>query len=232
MRSQRLLLIPGILCDARLWSEQVESLADCFGIAVAELRRGESISEMAEAVLGQAPRRFSLAGFSLGGQVALEIARVAGERIERLALLSTTCAGVLPDVRAAIENAISTIERGCFEQYLQHAYLGYVHPRRARDGVLRRTFLEMARAVGPQGAVRQMRASLSIRKPFPHLSRIACPAAIIAGEQDRYTSPAAQLELALSIRGSVLTMISDSGHFTPMEQPDAVTNALEAWLAA
>ncbi len=151
MRSQRLLLIPGILCDARLWSEQVESLADCFGIAVAELRRGESISEMAEAVLGQAPRRFSLAGFSLGGQVALEIARVAGERIERLALLSTTCAGVLPDVRAAIENAISTIERGCFEQYLQHAYLGYVHPRRARDGVLRRTFLEMARAVGPQG---------------------------------------------------------------------------------
>jgi pimeloyl-ACP methyl ester carboxylesterase len=220
------------LCDARLWREQIHGLADRAAIAIAELTSGESIAEMAEAVLGRAPRRFSVAGFSLGGQVAIEIARVASERIERLALLSTTSGGVLPDVRTALEDAISSIEQGCFEQYLQYAYNSYVHPRRARDSALRRTFLEMARTAGPQTAIRQMRALLSIRKPFAYLDRIACPTAIIAGEEDRRTTPAAHLELALSIRGSVLTMISDCGHFTPLEQPDSVTRALAAWLAA
>src|SRR5579885_2048540 len=111
MLMPKLLLIPGVFCDERLWREQVESLTDRFGITVADLTRGESISEMAEAVLERAPRRFSLAGFSLGGQVALEIMRLASERVERLALLSTTAGGVLPEVRAAVENAISTIEQ-------------------------------------------------------------------------------------------------------------------------
>src|SRR5579884_4003287 len=106
MQRPRLLLIPGVLCEQRLWRRQIESLADRFGITVADLTGGESIAEMAEAVLARAPRRFSVAGFSLGGQVALEIARVAGERVERLALLSTPCGEVLPEVRNQIENAI------------------------------------------------------------------------------------------------------------------------------
>jgi pimeloyl-ACP methyl ester carboxylesterase len=232
MQMRKLLLIPGLLCDARLWREQIHGLAEGFSVTVADLTRGESIHEMADNVLAHAPQRFSLAGFSLGGQVALEMVRLAGERVERLALLSTTAGGVLPEVRTAIENAVSTIEQGCFDQYLQDAYSSCVHACRARDHVLRSTFLAMAQAVGPQAAVRQMRALLSVRKPFAHLDRIDCPTAIIAGEEDRRTTPAAHLELALSIRGSVLTMISDCGHFTPLEQPDSVTRALAAWLAA
>lgn len=232
MHAETLLLIPGLLCDERLWRKQIDGLGNCFQIVVADVTRHESVCEMAQAVIDRAPQSFCLAGFSLGSQVALEIVGMAKERVEKLALLSATNRGLLPPVRAAIENAIATIEEGRFDDYLEQAYSSYVHPLRAGDVVLRRTFTEMARVVGPEAGIRQMRALLSIRAPFTHLDQIDCPTAIIAGEGDQRTPPAAHLELAREIRNSVLTIIPDSGHFTPIEQPDGVTEAMRAWLTA
>ena len=49
-----------------------------------------SLVSMARVVLKTAPDRFALAGHSMGGRVALEIMRVAPERVERLALFDTS----------------------------------------------------------------------------------------------------------------------------------------------
>ena len=70
---------------------------------------------MAQTVLGSAPQRFCLAGFSLGSQVALEIMRISSERVEKLALLSATSGGLLTQLKAAIENAVTMIQQGDFE---------------------------------------------------------------------------------------------------------------------
>jgi pimeloyl-ACP methyl ester carboxylesterase len=126
---------------------------------------------MATAVLEDAPQHFSLAGFSLGSQVALEIMRVAKNRVDRLALLSATRGGLPPPVEAAVRNAIGTIEQGGFDRYLEAAYPMYVAAARAADPVLQRSYVNMAYAVGQVAGLRQMRALLAIGAPFTDLTR-------------------------------------------------------------
>jgi pimeloyl-ACP methyl ester carboxylesterase len=75
-------------------------------------------------------------------------------------------------------------------------------------------------------------SSLSIAGPFTGLEQIQCPTVIIGGAQDHRTTPAAHQELAQDIPGSVILMIENSGHFTPLEQPDAVTDGMRRWLVS
>jgi hypothetical protein len=81
-----LVLIPGLVCAERLQGKQIAALSGCAEITVADIRSQDRISEMATAVPETAPPRFPLAGFSLGGQVALEIMRTSGESVDRPAL--------------------------------------------------------------------------------------------------------------------------------------------------
>src|ERR1700677_3773398 len=105
---QSLVLIPGLLCDRRLWNSQIVGLSNSAEVLVADIAKQNTVSEMAAAVVEKAPEHFSLAGFSLGSQVALEIMRTSPHRVDRLALLSATRGGLLPPVETAIHQAIAT----------------------------------------------------------------------------------------------------------------------------
>lgn len=226
-----LVLIPGLLCDGRLWSAQIEALKGCAEVAVADITRQATVAEMAKDVLDHAPARFSLAGFSLGSQVALAIMESAKDRVERLALLSATRGGLFPVARAAIDKAIETIEAGGFEDYLDAAYPTYFAAGNAGNAALRDSFMEMAHAVGPKAGLRQMRALLSIAEPFGGLDRISCPTVILGGSEDRRTPPSAHEALAAEIPGARLVMVEGAAHFTPLEQPERVSEALREWMA-
>jgi pimeloyl-ACP methyl ester carboxylesterase len=228
---ETLILIPGLLCNRELWSSQILALADCAEIVVPEITSQTTISEIACDILDQAPAHFSLVGFSLGSQVALEIMQVARERIDRLALLSATHGGVLPPVEAAIRKAIVLIEQGGFAEYLEAAYPTYVTPAHAQEQALKQRFMDMANAVGPEAGVRQMKALLALDAPFQNLNRISCPTIVVGGSEDQRTTPAAHAALAREIPCSLLVMIAEAAHFTPFEQPAQVTQAFEQWIS-
>jgi pimeloyl-ACP methyl ester carboxylesterase len=225
-----LVLIPGLLCDQALWSHQIAAFGGYVKTAVADITGQSTLAEMAEAVLDKAPAHFSLAGFSLGGQVALEIMQAAPQRVERLALLSTTRGGLLPASQIAIREAIATVEGGGFEEYLETSYRANVAERRYEDAKLKRCFLHMAHTVGKDGGLRQMQALLAITGPFPNLDQIRCPTVVVGGEEDRRTTPAADEALAREIPASELVFIRESGHFTTLEQPAMVTDVLRHWM--
>jgi pimeloyl-ACP methyl ester carboxylesterase len=197
----------------------------------ADLSACASVAEMAEKVLEGAPESFALAGFSLGGCVALEIAALAPRRVSGLALLSTRAAGILPPVRAHYEASIAGIEAGGLDAYLAAAFPRYVAPGRAHDETLRRTFFDMGRSLGADVAVRQMRALLDYSGFHGDLRDVACPTVLICGSEDQRTPVAIHREMARQIRGARLAVIAGSGHFTPLEEPAAVARALLAWLA-
>jgi pimeloyl-ACP methyl ester carboxylesterase len=226
-----IVLIPGLLCNQELWSGQAVVLGRYGDIVVADLSTQATIFEMASAVLEAAPEHFSLAGFSLGSQVALEIMSIAGERVERLALLSATHGGLLPPVEKAICNAIEIIEAGDFDGYLEAAYPAYVSASRISDPVLKRCFMDMAHAVGTDAGLRQMRALLQIKSSFSGLGQIGCPTLIIGGRDDRRTTPVAHQALAKEIPGSQLVMVDDAAHFTPLERPSVVAAWMERWIS-
>ena len=225
-----LLFIPGMLCDDGLWTAQAEALADVACGRTCDLAAYDSIGAMAQGVLRQAPDEFALAGFSMGGCVALEIVARAPRRVSRLALLDTSAAGLLPAVRQHYHQWIARIEAGGLEAYLADAFPRYVAPGRANDKTLRETFVTMGRRVGAAAAVRQMRALLDYAGFSGELAKINRPTVLICGNQDHRTPVAIHEEMAARIGGSVLTVIQGSGHFTPLEQPAAVTAALRQWL--
>jgi pimeloyl-ACP methyl ester carboxylesterase len=225
-----LLLIAGLLCDHRLWSGQTQALADAARTRTPDLTPYESIAKMADAVLRTAPERFALAGFSMGGCVALEIIFRAPLRVQRLALLSTNAAGLLPSVRRHYEESIASIEAGELDRYLADAFPRYVAPTGVSDRALWEAFSAMATSLGAAVAVRQMRALLEYPGFGGNLRDIACPTVLVCGDEDHRTPVAIHQEMARQIFGAQLRVIEGSGHFTPLEQPTAVAFALREWL--
>jgi pimeloyl-ACP methyl ester carboxylesterase len=224
-------LIPGLLCNHTLWRSQIEALIDYGDVEVADITQQTTIQQMAMDVMDRLPGRFCLAGFSLGSQVALEIMELAGERVDRLALLSATRGGLTPLARSAINGAIDTVEAGGLDQYLKRAYPTYFAPSQADDAELQTAFENMAHAVGPEAGLRQMHALLAITNPFAALDRIKCPTVIIGGSEDLRTPPSAHALLAQEIPQSKLTMIEGAAHFTTLERPAVVAAALREWIA-
>src|SRR5580698_9652787 len=82
-------LLPGLLCDETIWSDQRQALEAVADVVIPDFRHVNSIAAMAQLVLDAAPQRFAVAGHSMGGRVALEVFRMAPDKVERLALLDT-----------------------------------------------------------------------------------------------------------------------------------------------
>ena len=83
-----LVLIPGMMCDARMWGDLTAALHP--RPVIHALPTGhDTMAALAAEVLRCAPERFALAGLSMGGIVAMEVLRQAPDRVDRLALLDT-----------------------------------------------------------------------------------------------------------------------------------------------
>jgi len=229
-RRQSLLLLPGALCDAALFRHQIAGLSDIADVRVGDLLRDSSVGAMAARALAAFPGRFALAGFSLGGYVALEIMRRAPERVSRLALIGTSArAEALPenDSPTGLPTGSPTRADGA----LPVTSL-LVHPMRLGDRRLTVILAAMAERVGRKAFQRQQQASLHRPDNRENLKSIRCPTLLLTGRQDRLAPPALQEEMARDIEGARQIVIEECGHLSPLERPEAVTKALREWLSA
>lgn len=151
MERTHLILLPGTLCDDRLWFHQIENLNDIASIEVGDLTKDVSIGNMVDRVLKDAPAGFALAGLSLGGIVASEIIRRAPERVKRLALLDTTYLPPLPDQIDTWKQWLSMTEQGKFTEITPKYLLpSIIHPDRSEDLELTGMIIDMSVTVGEQ----------------------------------------------------------------------------------
>jgi pimeloyl-ACP methyl ester carboxylesterase len=226
-----LLLLPGLLCDARLWRDQVEGLADLADITVPDLTLDDSVGAMAARVLAQAPARFALGALSMGGYVAFEILRQAPQRVERLALLSTS-ARADPPKRAAVRRAsLALAERGRFAGVTRKLLPQRVHASRV-DTPVGEEVMAMAERVGRDAFLRQQRAILERPDSQPLLPTLSMPTVVGVGDDDRMTAPEESRSLQTGIAGARLHVFTDCGHLPPMEKPRETNDLLRAWLTA
>lgn len=225
-----LVLVPGLLCDGRLWRYQAEHLADLADPIIADVTRGASVSEMARAVLDVAPERFALAGLSLGGYVALEIMRAAPERVTRLALLDTSARADTPEQTTARRELVELAREGRFDEVPPRLLPNIVHPDRLDDERLTSTVFAMAESVGPEAFVRQEEAIIGRPDSRGDLPDIACATLVLCGREDALTPLHLHEEMAGLIPGSRLRVIEGCGHLSSLERPERVTAALREWL--
>lgn len=226
-----LVLVPGLLCDERLWDHQRQYLEDLADIFVAETRSDEAIAAMAARLLADAPAaRFALAGLSMGGYVALEVMRQAPERVSHLALLDTSARPDTPDQTRRRRGLIELAAMGKFKGVTPRLMPLLIHPDRLEDVALTATVMEMAAHVGQDAFVRQQTAILTRVDSRPSLGDIAVPSLVIVGRQDALTPPEVAAEMADAIGPARLAVIEDCGHLSTLERPQAVTALLRDWL--
>ncbi len=225
-----LVLIPGLLCNERLWDHQSSHLSDIADITVGNTLEDDTISAMARRILADAPDSFALAGLSMGGYVAQEIMRLAPERVRRLALVDTSARADTAEALKRRGGLIDLATKGKFKGVTPRLLPLLIHPDRLEDQMLTSAIMGMAEKIGQEVFVRQQNTIMGRIDGRGDLGKIAVPTVIICGREDALTPMEVQEELAAGIPGARLCVIEECGHLAPMERPHAVTALMRDWL--
>jgi pimeloyl-ACP methyl ester carboxylesterase len=227
-----LVLVPGLLCSARLYASQIATLWRFGPVTVADHRRDGGMEAIAKHILAHAPPRFALAGLSMGGYVAFAIMRMAPERVSKLALLDTSARPDTAERSFEREKFIAMAQAGKLGDIVKTLTPRFLHRNRCNEEGLKRIVREMADDTGAEAFVRQQRAIMARMDSRPLLASIRCPTLVLVGDGDELTPPELSEEISSGVSGSQLVVVPDCGHLSTIEKPDAVSAALAEWLSA
>lgn len=229
-----LLLLPGLMNDERVWDPVRKALPAGRDVVVSSTHTADTIPALAASALAAMPAgKFAVAGFSLGGYVALEVCRQAGQRIAGIALLDT---GARADSEEAMQNRrrmVAALETGnaSFAQVAGAFATRVLHASHAEDPQMLALLGSMAQSVGTDGFKRQQAAAMNRQDARDVLPTLHGPALVLCGREDQITPPALSEEMADLLPGDVeLAVVPQSGHMSTLEQPAAVVAAFMRWL--
>lgn len=225
-----LVLIPGLGSDAAVWARTIAALGDAAACSVGDTLQDDTLAGMASRILAEAPERFTLAGVSMGGMVALEVMRAAPERVKGLALVDTNAQPDRPEQQAyrrAVNAAM--LQAADLIALARPAIRAMVHAN--VDPSVHLELEEMTRRVGAQAYVRQNEAVLARADLRPVLASIAAPTLVIVGAQDAMTPVAFSEEIRDGVAGAELHVIPDCGHLPPIEKPQVLAGLLRTLLS-
>ena len=234
--SEHLLLLPGLVCDQAVWQGQIDALSDVAACTCADYGPLNSLTAMAEAVLDEAPERFSIAGHSMGGRVALEVYRLAPERVNRIAVFNTGYLALAEGAAGEEEKRkrgelVALARSGGMRAMLAKWLPPMIHPSRLHDTALVNAIMEMMSRKTPEVFAAQIQALIARPDASPVLAQIRCPALVLTGREDGWSPPAQHAAIAERIARSELVIVPNCGHMSTMEQPAEVSAALRKWLA-
>jgi len=226
------LLVPCLNCDSRVYGSAASALWHVGSVSIASSTEGEGVSGIARSILANAPPKFALGGFSMGGYIAFEILRQAPERVLTLALIGTRAEEDTPESIELRRRRIALAKGGKFSLVIEQSYPDSVQVDNVDNADLYATHRTMAGANGPDAYVRHQEAIIGRPDSRPLLSSIRVPTVIIVGEGDKITPPASADAMHQAVTGSVLTVIPRAGHLALLEQPQMVNAALRIWAQA
>ena len=226
-----LVLLPGMMCDARLFMSQLARFSGERVVAVAPLGIADTMEEIAARTLATSPERFALAGLSMGGIVAMEMVRQAPERITRLALLDTNHLPEDDERRAIRARQIADAHDGRLVDVMRDEMKpNYLGATRDRDEILE-TCMVMAKDLGPKVFELQSLALGSRIDQSRTLASYRGPTLAMCGALDTLCPPARHDAIADLMPHAWRVAVEGAGHLVTMEAPREANAALANWLA-
>jgi pimeloyl-ACP methyl ester carboxylesterase len=219
-------LVPGFMLDASLWDELAARLPATWKLHRATLDGGATIDAIARHIVAQAPGRFVLVGFSLGGYVARQIAASFPERVAALVLIASSLREDTEQQARLKLQTVQALSPSTFNGLSAKSIAQSLHPDRKADKGL----IERIRMMGARLGYDVFATQSALRRAGVPSSQIACPALVIAAEQDGLRSRDEAVELCASIPGAELEFVPDSGHMIPIEQPDYLGALISRWV--
>lgn len=224
-----LVLLPGLMCDGRIFHHQTAAFPDA--IAVPGYGLDDDLRLMAKRVLDLAPPRFALLGHSMGARVALEVVRVAPDRVERLALISTGVHPVRPG-EAHKRYVLGDLGRAEGMAALVDAWLPpMIAPANRENDLLVAPLRQMCMEAGLATYEAHIRALLDRPEVESLLPRVSCPTLIMTGSEDAWSPPDQHRHIAQAIPRSVFRVADGAGHMLPIENAVALNRAIAEWLS-
>lgn len=225
----QLIFIPGLLCTKAIFSAQFaafEGLATCH---VADTTGMDNVTAMAEKALADVSGDFAVLGFSMGGYVALEMARLAPKRMKGLALVSTSSRPDTDEKKAARQALIDLSKIGKFKGVTPRLLPRFFSEASLQDEAKTSVVLQMGAEIGQENFMLQQNAIMGRRDQRPHLPSITQPSVVICGTKDVLTPPEESEESARLLPYAELHLLDDIAHMSTLEAPEAVNEALLHW---
>lgn len=224
-----LLLLPGMLNDERVWADVVPALRDVAEVRVADVRTPPSIAAMRQQAWSSladvpADTPLCIAGFSMGGYVAIDMLAHAPRKVQGLVLVSTSARPESEQARAQREKTMAAMQAD-FPKLVEGLIGWNTH---APTPALRETLRQMMLAQGAETAVRQMRAIMGRADHRAVLAALDMPVRVLCGQHDRVIPPELAQELAQLVPGARLSLVEAAGHMLPLEQPVALVAAFQS----
>ena len=224
-----LLMIPGTMCDERLFKRQAIALRGTARLVVADYSLLRDRSAWLERLLARLPTRFSLAGFSLGGMFAIELLRMAPERVDRMALIASNAqpAGRKHQRRS---RQLRRLWQGQGPErligILQTSYFHHEAARRLHAPLVRR----MGVQTSFHAAVEQFAWAASRPSGLAMVRDFSGPMLIASGALDRVCPPKLQRAMHDAHPRARWLEIPRCGHFVPLEAAVPLNRALVRWM--
>ena len=227
-----LVLLPGMMCDARLFAAQTAALSPDRAVTLAPIHAQDTVAALADAVLAAAPARFALGGLSMGGIVAMQVIRRAPDRIAGLCLMDTNPRAEAPEVAARRLPQIERVRAGGLRAVMRDEMKPNYLADGPRQGAILDLCMAMAETLGPDAFERQSHALMHRPDQCDALRAVAVPTLILCGAEDTLCPRERHTTMAALIPNARLAVIDGAGHLPTLERPEPTTEAMRAWLAA
>ncbi|MFT5964471.1 MAG: pimeloyl-ACP methyl ester carboxylesterase [Flavobacterium sp.] len=227
---EKLILIPGTLCDHNLFKYQIEGLRGMVSCDVASNSSASNLKQVAKNILDNYSGSFTVLGLSYGGIIAFELLRQAPERISKLILMNTNYKEPSEQTKINQQRFVGMAYLGEFKEITTTILIdAMLHPKNAQKQDLRDTILDMANNIGIEGFFNQVKAQLGRPDSTNDLPKIKCPTLIITGREDRICPLLLHEGMAEAIPNSTLKVIEECGHLSTLEQPHLVNKEIIDW---
>ena len=202
--------IPALLCDEALYKDVIAALGDTIEPHVLMSPKPDLADSVTD-ILSRAPAQFALVGTSYGGNLALEIALAAPERVTALWLMGCDPAAPAkggPDLpgglRAAPDAVIDMLA-------------GLVVHKDATAAAAE--FKAMAHRVGGAAGANQAQALATRQEAASRLGTLHMPVLALWGQDDALVPMAIGKALADELPHAHFHALAGCGHLPTLEQP-------------